>query len=172
MKLASLHTNLAYGYEAEDSEESRKGNRTGRVKRRKSKIIKINQADLDKIRRRKINPVKMILSVSGMVLAGFVICLIIFGQSQIIELNHQISKAEQELKEQESIETQLEMKIQERLNLSDVDTYAKEKLKMNKITNAQKELIDLSESDKAEILIESEDNIFDKIKRSIESIWS
>jgi cell division protein FtsL len=110
------------------------------------------------------------------ILAGLAIVLvvvsIIHGQVQLTELNQEIINARAELSEKQSIYTQLEMKVDSSISTSAVEQYAKENLSMNKAANSQKEFISLSEGDKAEVTLEEDKNIFERIAEAIASLWS
>lgn len=110
------------------------------------------------------------------VLAGLaiiaVVISIIHGQVQLTELNQEIINARAELSEKQSIYTQLEMKVDSSISTSAVEQYAKEKLAMSKAANSQKEFISLSQGDKAEVTMESDKNIFERIADAVASLWS
>lgn len=138
----------------------------------KNNIVKINQEQLDKVRRRRHNPVKMTLGFLGSAAAALTIGMIIFGQAEITELNQKITNAEKVLSEQQSYETQMQMQIEAKVAPSVLDRIAEDTLGMTKASNSQKEYISLSEGDKAEVLKKEEDNIFQKISDTIAELWS
>lgn len=125
-----------------------------------------------RIKRRKNNFLNIALSVVLAVVVVLVVGLIIHGQVQLTELNQKISAAQRDLEEQQSLYTQLEMKVDASISTSVVEKYAQEKLGMTKVSNSQKEFVSLSKGDKVELTMEENDNIFDSIANAISSLWS
>lgn len=122
--------------------------------------------------RKKYSPVKIIsTAVAGLFVVG-ALATIIMGQAQITELNRSIEKKTQELKQKDSQYTQLDMNVRSRYSTSIVENYAKNELGMSKATNYQKEFVNLSEGDKAEVLTEESQNIFSTIYEAVTGIWS
>ena len=125
-----------------------------------------------RIKRRKNNFLNIALSVGFAVIVAVVVSLIIHGQVQLTELNQQISSAKSDLEEQQSLYTQLEMKVDASISTSVVEKYAEENLGMTKVANSQKEFVSLSKGDKVELTMEENDTIFDAIVNAISSLWS
>ena len=97
---------------------------------------------------------------------------IIKGQEQRTELNRAIEKKTEELKQKQSQYTQLDMNVRSRYSTAIVEEYAKDELGMSKATNYQKEFVNLSDGDKAEVLTEESQNIFSTIVDAVTGIWS
>ena len=110
-------------------------------------------------------------SVFGIALV-VVVAAIIHGQVQLTELNQKISNAKNDLLEKQSVYTQLEMKVDSGISTSVVEEYAQDKLSMNKASNSQKEFIDLSKGDKAEVTLSSHNNVFESISQAFSNLWS
>ena len=125
-----------------------------------------------RIKRRKNNFLNISLAVVFAVVIVAVVGLIIHGQVQLTELNQQISAAQRDLEEQQSLYTQLEMKVDASISTAVVEKYAQEKLGMTKVTNSQKEFISLSEGDKVELTMSKNDTVFDAIADTFSSLWS
>ena len=64
------------------------------------------------------------------------------------------------------------MKVDSSISTAVVEEYARDNLNMNKAANSQKEFINLSEGDKAEVTMTSEKNIFEAIAEAFASLWS
>lgn len=92
-----------------------------------------------------------------------IVAAIIQGQVQLTEINQQISIATKALSEQESINTQLTMKIDSKYSPTVVEEYARENLGMTKADEYQKEYIKISEGDRAVVTQSSSSNIFEEI---------
>ncbi|MBQ1475075.1 MAG: hypothetical protein II163_07535 [Ruminococcus sp.] len=121
-------------------------------------------------RRSKIG--RIIFGVVCGLLMAFVVVSIIHGQVQLTELNQEIADAKARLAEQQSIYTQLEMKVDSSISTTVVEDYAKNNLHMNKAANSQKEFVNLSDGDKAEVSLSGDKNIFESIAEAISSLWS
>ncbi len=138
----------------------------------KSKVVKIPQDDINRIRRRRHNPLSVLLGATAAVVVAIIISAIIVGRVQLTELNQQIINAKEDLSNANSTYTQVQMAIQSKLSTSEIEKYASEKLGMSKAENAQKEFVSLSEGDKAEISEDANQNFFQKIINAITGLWS
>lgn len=125
-----------------------------------------------RIRRRKNNFIKISGAVVFALAVVVVVSLIIHGQVQLTELNQQISNAQKNLEEQQSLYTQLEMKVDASISTSVVEDYAQNNLGMTKVENSQKEFIALSEGDKVEIFDEQNNGFWDSLSDAFMSLWS
>lgn len=136
------------------------------------KVVSLPQSEIDKIRRRRHNPIKLLLgSLSGLTVAT-VIGFIIVGQVQLTELNQQITNAKTMLADSQSIYTQNQMKVEAELSNAEIEQYAENVLGMTKASNAQKEFVTLSGGDKAEVSAKESDNLFTQFIDSIKNLWS
>lgn len=133
---------------------------------------KDEKGSVKRIKRRKNNflSISMVVVFAALIMA--VVGLIIHGQVQLTELNQRISAAQSDLEEQQSLYTQLKMKVDASISTAVVEKYAQEKLGMSKVSNAQKEFISLSEGDKVELTTSKNDTIFDTIADTFSSLWS
>ena len=129
-------------------------------------------AKVKRMRRRRSNIAGIALGVIFGIAVAFIVASIIHGQVQLTELNQEISDAKAQLAEQQSVYTQLEMKVDSSISTSVVEDYAKNNLSMNKATNSQKEFVQLSDSDKAEVTLSKDKNIFETIAEAFSSLWS
>lgn len=123
-------------------------------------------------RKKKSNVGRIVLGVILCVAVMGVIISIIHGQVQLTELNQEIVNARAELAEKQSIYTQLEMKVDSSVSTTVVEQYAKENLAMSKANNSQKEFINLSEGDKAEVTMSEDKNLFERVGDFFASLWS
>ena len=147
--------------------------RQGRKKHhRKTAVVKLPEEELNKIRRRRHNPVKLTLGAIGSAAVTFIIGIIIVGQVQLTELNQQIITAEQTLANTESVYIQNQMKVEASHSHAEIEKYATEVLGMTKASNAQKEFVALENSDKAEVFTQPESNIFVQFFESLMNLWS
>lgn len=152
-----------------DSEELHK---QSKKKKTKAKVLTIAEDDLNKIRRRKHTPIKLLLgSFAGSIIA-VIIGFIIVGQVQLTELNQEIINAEALLADSRSVYTQNQMKLESKLTNDQIEAYAEDVLGMTKASNAQKEFVALSIGDKAEVSVHDNGNIFTQFFDSISNLWS
>ncbi len=140
--------------EENKKERAEKKQKVRKAKRKKGDVMKIAMA-----------------SIFGIALV-VVVASIIQGQVQLTELNQKISNAKDDLLEKQSVYTQLEMKVDSGISTSVVEEYAQEKLNMSKASNSQKEFIDLSKGDKAEVTLSSHNNVFESISQAFSDLWS
>lgn len=138
----------------------------------RNKVVTLPQEELDKIRRRRHNPVKLALGGVAAAIVTFVIGVIIVGQVQLTELNQQIISAEKTLADTESIYIQNQMKVETNLSNAEIEKYATEVLGMTKASNAQKEFVALESGDKAEVSARQDSNIITQFFESLSNLWS
>ncbi len=182
--MAYTHQNAAYDLDLFDEElndtatapKRRAGEEPQRKTRKKKntrgKVVTLPQEELDKIRRRKHNPLKLILGGVSAAIVTFVIGVIIVGQVQLTELNQEIITAEHTLANTESIYIQNQMKVESTLSNAEIEKYATEVLGMTKASNAQKEFVALESGDKAEVSAHQDSNIFTQFFESLSNLWS
>lgn len=131
-----------------------------------------SKSGVKRIRRRKSNFARIAMGVVFGVAVAFIVASIIHGQVQLTELDQEIADAKAQLAEQQSIYTQLEMKVDSSISTTVVEEYAEKELKMNKAANSQKEFVNLSDGDKAEVSLTEDKNIFSSIAEAFASLWS
>ena len=131
-----------------------------------------SKSGVKRIRRRKSNFVRIAMGVVFGIAVAFIVASIIHGQVQLTELNQEIADAKERLAEQQSIYTQLEMKVDSSISTTVVEAYAENELKMNKAANSQKEFVNLSDGDKAEVSLSRDKSIFESIAEAFASLWS
>ena len=160
--------------EIERESSGNKGERADGGTRNSNKRDRNNRTKKDSKRngRRRSKLGRIIFGVICGLLMAFVVVSIIHGQVQLTELNQEIADAKARLAEQQSIYTQLEMKVDSSISTTVVEDYAKNNLHMNKASNSQKEFVNLSDGDKAEVSLSDDKNIFESIAEAISSLWS
>lgn len=147
-------------------------NQTKRKLNNASKVVTLPEDEINKIRRRKHNPLKLALGSLGGAAVAIVIGFIIVGQVQLTELNQEIITAKATLADSQSIYTQNQMKVEAELSNTEIEEYAESVLGMTKASNAQKEFVTLSGGDKAEVSAAESDNLFIQFIDSIKNLWS
>lgn len=141
-------------------------------KKPKTKVVKLPKRKIEQVRRRRHNPVKLIAGFTLSAIVVAVVAVIIYGQAELTELNQKIKDAQETLSDSQSTYTQMQMNVDAKYTTAIVDDYAQNKLGMSKATNGQKELIELSDGDEAEVIVDTEKSLFDKIADAVSSLWS
>ncbi len=171
--LSLFDEELNYSAAAPKRQQDEEQSRQGRKKQnRRAKVVTLPEEELNKIRRRRHNPVKLAIGGVSAAIVTFVIGIIIVGQVQLTELNQQIITSEKELADTESIYIQNQMKLETNLSNAEIEKYATEVLGMTKASNAQKEFVALETSDKAEVSAQKDTNIFTMFFESLANLWS
>lgn len=140
--------------------------------KKKDNLLDLPQNEIHKNRRRKHNPLKLIVGGFGGIVAAVIIATIVVGQVQLTELNQQIINAEEQLSNSKSVYTQTQMKVESKLSASQIESYAESVLGMSKAKNTQKEFITLSGGDKVEVTSHEGENLFTQFVDSIANLWS
>lgn len=139
----------------------------------KDNIIKISEEQLQASRRKKYNPLAVVLSVFCAFVVLTVVSTMVYSQARLTELTSQITAANKSLEEQQSMNIQLSMKLENEYSLRTVEDYAKNTLGMKTTEAHQIDYISLSEGDKAEIRQDvKERNLLDKIGDTISDLFS
>ncbi|MCH5300519.1 MAG: hypothetical protein J1E56_04295 [Ruminococcus sp.] len=154
------------------AKELEKAKAIKKKKKNPPKVVKIPQEAIHKIRLRKHSPLKVIGGALGVIAIASVVITIIMGQVQLTELNQKIISAQNVLSDQQSVYTQTQMAVQSKLSTSGIQEYAENRLGMTKATNAQKEFVELSKGDKAEITQETDNDFLSQISNAISNLWS
>lgn len=136
------------------------------------KVVTLPEQEINKIRRRRHNPLKLAVGGFGGAVIAAVIGTIIVGQVQLTELNQEIITAQETLADCQSVYTQNQMKVESSLSNSEVEEYAENVLGMTKASNTQKEFVTLSGGDKAEVSSQEGENLFTQFIDSIKNLWS
>lgn len=166
----SVYTDGTAAPKREKESVHKKNKKADRAKA--NKVVKLPEDELNKIRRRRHNPLKLVLGSLGGAAVAFVVGIIIVGQVQLTELNDRIVEAQGILANAQSVYTENEMKVEAGLSGSAIEEYAENNLGMTKASNAQKEFVSLSGGDKAEVFSQNDENIFTQFLDSIANLWS
>ncbi|MBQ3416307.1 MAG: hypothetical protein IJH32_00510 [Ruminococcus sp.] len=181
--MAYTYRNLAYDLRLFEETEEQSASQENGAKDKDGLTENKDAAVREKKQNKKVKSVKKSKKkksgVVGIVVAAILgvavlvtVVSIIHGQVQLTELNQQIINARDDLSEKQSLYTQLEMKVDSGISTSVVEQYAQDNLSMSKASNSQKEFINLSEGDKAEVSLDSHKNVFELIAEAISSLWS
>lgn len=141
----------------------------------KEKELKIKKEIEEEIKAEQLKRSKVQSIVKGVVCGAIVAVMlgcVIVKQAQLTELNQQITNANKQLEEQESLYIQTQMKVESKYSSDVVEESAQSELGMSRADSYQKEYISLSEGDKAEVTQTSGTNIFETIANTIADLWS
>ncbi len=114
-------------------------------------ILKLPKKSLKKNQAHKGKLTSTFYLCATVFLSLMAILMIISNQIQLTELASEIQAAEKQLKESQSVYTQLSVKNEADFSLTKVEEYAKNELGMRKTDPSQIEYINLSSGDKAQI---------------------
>ncbi|MEE0858453.1 MAG: hypothetical protein U0M12_03165 [Acutalibacteraceae bacterium] len=165
--MAFMYNEEAYDISLFETEEISEEERNKKLKINKE--IEDEQKAVQRKKRKVQNIVKGVVSAS--VVVSLLSCIIV-GQVQLTELNQQISNADEDLKEQESLYIQAQMKVESKYSSDVVEESAQGTLGMSRADTYQKEYISLAEGDKAEVTETGGTNIFETIANTIAGLWS
>ncbi len=142
-------------------------------KKEKPDIVKLPRKELEKNRRPKINPIKAVFYSLVFTVVMSVLSLTIYNQVQLTELTEKIATESAALEKAKALEVELGIKMAEKMNSAEIETYARENLGMNKMTDNQVIYVNLVQEDKGEVLSQEETgNMFAKIWSTLQSWFS
>lgn len=134
----------------------------------KKNIIELPEKELKKNRKPKTHWVSTILKSACVMIIFLTVVTFVQGQVELTELADQINKQSTALEEAEAQQIQLEMKLSEKMNATDVETYAREELGMSKINENQVTYTNIANEDKGDVVVEtSDESWFTSIKNAI-----
>ncbi len=138
---------------------------------RRNNIIELPQDQVEKNRRRGLQPLRAVAVVFTLALMLTIVGSVVFNQVQLNELTTQIASAQQQLAEQESVHTQLQMEANSAMTLSDVEAFAQDQLDMHKVGKNQVTYITLTEGDQGKVVQSAgEESFLDKIWSFLEGL--
>jgi len=132
---------------------------------RRNNVVQLTEKQLRKARNAGINPLRSVLSVVAVALVFTLLTFYIYGQVQLTELTENINAAKSELAQLESVEVQLQMKAMADIDVTEIESYARNELQMELVNQKQITYISLNNRDVGEVVANDNGNIF-------ASIWS
>ncbi len=96
----------------------------------------------------------------------------LYSHVQIAELSDQISTAKSDLSQAKSEYDYLNMQVQSKTSLANVEEYARNVLGMKKLDNYQVEYITIREQQQAQVNSEQDDSFWGSITRAVEDFLS
>jgi cell division protein FtsL len=164
--VANKIDNIAYDFSLFESSAVRKP-KEERAEKKKADVVHISKKDLYKSRRVKYKPLRVFASVVGFLAMLGIIGVMISNQIVITDLNEKINNQYKMYNDRKSEYTQLQMKVESKLPLQEVERYAKEQLGMTHTEPQQIQYINTVGGDKGEVNEETAHSFFDKIKSAI-----
>lgn len=142
-------------------------------KKKKSNVIQLSEQQLRRSHRHGAHSLRTMLNLGFVLVLVGAIGAIVFSQVQLTELTDQINTTTQALSEQKSLSVQLEMLAASQMNTDEVETYARERLGMEKVSEGQVSYISLAQDDAGTVVqADTRPNFFEDIWASILSIFS
>ena len=123
--------------------------------RRKSNVIELPKERLQKNRRPKAHFGKIITSFLAFLIIAGITGTYVNGQLQLSELSDEMGKAQKTLQEQQNQYSQMKIKSDSSLSMEAVETYAEQKLGMQRTTADQVTTVQLAKGDKSQVVAKS-----------------
>lgn len=141
--------------------------------KKKSNVVVLNEKQLRRSRQRNALLAKTIVNLALVLTVVAMIGAVVFSQVQLVELTDQIGSATKDLTEQKSLSVQLEMMAASKMNTNEIETYARDSLGMEKVSEGQTSYINLAQDDAGKVLQENaQPGILEEIWNTIRSIFS
>lgn len=141
--------------------------------RRNAKVIEIDERQLRRSHRRNANALRAVLSLCMVMIVLGAVGMIVFSQVQLTELTAEINAVSHQLTEEKSLAVQLEMQAAAMMNTNDIETYARDRLGMEKVTEGQTTYIHLAHDDSGTVLQKNEQpGTLQQAWNSLRSIFS
>lgn len=137
--------------------------RIKRERRRQDKIIKLEESELRKAKRKstKLSRVASTIIVSTLVFS--LLAIMIQGQVKMTELAYGITEAEKQLSELEGTEVQLQMQAAGTMDEDEIESYATGTLGMEKVNQSQITYINISGENQGTVYKEENNSLFENI---------
>lgn len=164
--------NIAYDFSLFESSAAPDINspvRRNREEEKKSNVVKLTKKQQYKEHRAKYNPVRVAGAVAGSIAVLLIASTVITSQVHLTELTESCTTVATELSQSQSEYTQLEMGVESKLSLQQVENYATNVLGMTYTEPYQLQYINLSSEDRAEIPNSNNMSWTDKVKSTISS---
>lgn len=110
--------------------------------------------------RKRLRALRVVMTCTGLAVMFGISSFFVFGQVQLTELTESITDTTKQLKESQSIQTQLQMNLDSQTSLAKIEAVATETLGMKRVVQSQMNYIGLSEGDKGQIITEINQNWF------------
>lgn len=159
-------------FEPSRKEQEQQRSAPSKQPKKKNNLIRISEEQLEKSRRIKYKPTTVIGGILFSLIVLTIMGTMILSQVQLTELTENINDANVLLTEQQSITTQLQVKVESQLSLRSVEDYAQNQLGMQNAANNPITYISLANGDKAEIIQPEEKSWLDTIADAISGLLS
>lgn len=160
--MAYYNRNAAYDLSLFEEKKQRVHNRDN--------IIDLPSGNANVAVSKKSLAARSLLPFMGLAICSVLVAFSMCNQVQITEMSDKVNVLSAKLEESKSVSTQLQMKIEQDLSLSQVEKYASEKLDMKKAPgNVQ--YVSVAKSDVALYHEHSGDGVVDKIFREFTRLW-
>lgn len=141
--------------------------------KKKSRVVQISEKQLRRSSQRSAQLVKTMLNLCAVLSVIALIGAVVFSQVQLAELTEEIGSTTQALSEEVNLSVQLEMEAASKMNTDEIETIARERLGMEKVSEGQTTYINLAQEDSGTILQENQQTGFlEELWNSILSIFS
>lgn len=124
-------------------------------KKKKANVLHLTEKQLRRSHRHNAHSLRTMLNLGIVLVIVASIGAVVFSQVQLTELTEQINNTNEALSEQRSIAVQLEMMAASKMNTDEVETYARERLGMEKVSEGQTTYISLQSDDAGTVVQEN-----------------
>lgn len=139
----------------------------------KAAVLRMTEKEMRRSHRHNAHMAKTLANLTLVMVVMGAIGAVVFSQVQLTELTDKVNTASASLTEQKSIAVQLEMQAAARMNTDEVETYARERLGMEKVTEGQTTYINLAQDDAGVVLQENEQpGVLKELWNTIRSMFS
>lgn len=142
------------------------------VRRPKENVVELPKKQLEKNRRQKLHPLKMLVTTVCFGVILTTISLLVYNQLRLTELTEQINTVTASLSDAQTMETYLTMKTTQALGGEQVETYAQEVLGMSKITEGQVTYVNMAQADQGQVLQKTETSFLENLWNQICSLFA
>ena len=116
--------------------------------RKRTRLQKVDPKSLEeKKREERVGNRKIVFAIAFAAVILFVIFCQLSAGAERYELIHQIAEVEAQIKVEQSENVRLNAKLNEKMNINRIDSFAVEELNMKKIESYQVECVNLSQGD-------------------------
>lgn len=141
--------------------------------RQKSRVVEISEKQLRRSSQRSAMLVKTMFNLCAVLSVIALVGAVVFSQVQLVELTEKIGSATETLSEEQNLSVQLEMMAASKMNTDDIETYARERLGMEKVSEGQTTYINMAQEDGGTVLQENtQPGVLEQLWNSILSIFS
>ena len=141
-----------------------------REPRKKSNVIELPKERLQENRKPKVRLGRLLPSFLAVLLIAGITGTYVNGQLQLSELSQEMGKAQKTMLEQQNQYAQMKIKSDSALSMEAIETYATQKLGMQRTTADQVTTVRLASGDKSQAVAKSDDGKWNWLEHAWEMV--